>query len=162
MTTYRNTLIESDRNAIKALLESTGVFYDFEIDVAIEIVDVFLEKGEASGYYFYVAEEAGEVKGYVNFGPTPCTKASWDVYWIAVSKMMQGKGLGASLLKMAEGKIDSLGGRNIWIETSSRADYFPTRNFYLKNGYVQISELPEFYGPDDNKVILAKIDGKKR
>lgn len=154
---YRDILKATDREAFKDLLESTGVFYDFEIDVAIEIVDVFLEKGEASGYYFYAAEEEGRVRGYVNFGPTPCTKASWDVYWIAVSKQMQGKGLGASLLKMAEDKIASLGGQNIWIETSSRVDYLPTRSFYLKKGYVQVSELPEFYGPDDNKVILAKF-----
>lgn len=156
MTTYRNTLIESDRNDLKKLLESTKVFYDFETDVAIEIVDVFLSKGEASGYYFYVAEQDGRVTGFVNFGPTPCTRASWDIYWIAVTKELQGQGLGAVLLKMAEDKIAAKGGLNIWIETSSRPDYLPTRKFYLKTGYDQACELTDFYNKDDHKVVFVK------
>ncbi len=154
--TYRNTLIKTDREAVRQLLESTGVFYDFEIDVALEIMDTFSAQGEASGYYFYVAEQDGQVVGYINFGPTPCTKASWDVYWIAVKKQLQGHGLGALLLKMAEDKITSLNGKNIWIETSSRPDYLPTRRFYLKTAYEQVTELPDFYDKGDNKVIFLK------
>lgn len=156
MTTYRNTLIESDRNDIKKLLESTRVFYDFEIDVALEITDTFLKSGEASGYYFYVAEQEGRVAGYINFGPAPCTKASWDIYWIAITKELQGKGLGAVLLKMAEDKIAAMDGLNIWIETSSRSHYLATRNFYLKTGYDQVCELPDYYDKGDHKVIFVK------
>jgi len=156
MRTYRNLLIPSDREAINELLESTKVFYDFEIDVAIEIVDAFLSKGEASGYYFYVAEQDSRVTGFVNFGPTPCTKGSWDIYWIAVTKELQGHGLGADLLKMAEDKIVAKGGSKIWIETSSRPDYLSTRNFYLKAGYEQVGELPDFYDKGDHKIIFSR------
>lgn len=156
MITYRNTLISSDRNAIKTLLESTRVFYDFEIDVALEITDTFLINGEASGYYFYIAEQDGQVVGYINFGPTPCTRASWDIYWMAVKKDLQGHGLGTILMRMAEGKIEDMSGENIWIETSSRPDYLPTRRFYLKTAYVQVSELSDFYDKGDNKVIFVK------
>jgi len=156
MTTYRNTLINSDRKAIKALLESTNVFYDFEIDVALEIIDTFLNQGETSGYYFYVAEQDGQVVGYINFGPTPCTRASWDIYWMAVKKDLQGHGLGSILMRMAEGKIAEMNGENIWIETSSRPDYLPTRRFYLKTTYSQVCELSDFYDKGDNKVIFVK------
>ena len=153
---YRNTLIENDRKAFKELLESTAVFYDFEIDVALEIVDTFLNSGETSGYYFYAAEQDGQVVGYINFGPTPCTRASWDIYWMAVKKDLQGQGLGGILLKMTEDKIAAMKGENIWIETSSRADYLPTRRFYLKTAYSQVSELSDFYDKGDNKVIFVK------
>jgi GNAT superfamily N-acetyltransferase len=158
---YRDILKETDRKDFRELLESTRVFYDFEIDVALEITDTFINQGEASGYYFYVAEQDGQVVGYVNFGPTPCTKASWDVYWIAVTKELQGQGLGAVLLKMAEDRIAAMKGLNIWIETSSRPDYLPTRRFYLRKGYDQVSELPDFYDRGDSKVILVKHLGKK-
>jgi GNAT superfamily N-acetyltransferase len=154
--TYRNTLTENDRKAFKELLESTNVFYDFEIEVALEIVDTFLDQGETSGYYFYVAEKGGKVIGYINFGPTPCTKASWDIYWMAVKKDLQGHGLGTVLMRMAEEKIADMSGENIWIETSSRQDYLLTRQFYFKAAYSQVSELTDFYDKGDNKVIFVK------
>jgi len=153
---YRNHLLKTDNEAFYEILSSTGVFYDFEIDVALEIVNTFLAEGESSGYYFYVAEQDGNVMGYINFGPTPCTQASWDIYWIAVSKELQNHGLGSILLKMAENKIAELGGENIWIETSSRADYKPTRKFYMKMEYERISELPNFYAKGDSKIIFVK------
>ncbi len=153
---YRNQLKKTDIDAFYEILKSTGVFYDFEIDVALEIVNTFLAEGESSGYYFYVAEQDGKVLGYINFGPTPCTRASWDIYWIAVSKELQNQGLGSILLKMAENKIAEMGGENIWVETSSRPDYKPTRKFYIKMEYERISELPNFYAKGDNKVIFVK------
>ncbi|MEL7588332.1 MAG: GNAT family N-acetyltransferase [Prolixibacteraceae bacterium] len=153
---YRNTLKETDRDAFKNLLESTGVFYDFEIDVALEITDTFLSHGEASGYFFYVAEQDEEVIAYINFGPTPCTRASWDIYWMAVTKDLQGHGLGKILIKMAEDRITAMKGENIWIETSSRAEYLPTRQFYVKTAYTPVSELHDFYDRGDNKVIFVK------
>ena len=157
---YRNSLLQPDREAFREILGSTAVFYDFETEVALEIVDLFLKDGERSGYYFFVAEQEGQVVGYVNFGPTPCTKASWDIYWIAVRKDLQSEGLGGILLKMAENKIAACGGENIWIETSSRPDYLPTRRFYLKKNYEQICELPDFYDREDHKVIFVKHPGK--
>ena len=153
---FRNKLQENDRIAIREILYSTRIFYDFEVDVALEIVDLFLKDGEKTGYYFFVAEQAGKIAGYVNFGPTPCTKSSWDIYWIAVRKDIQGEGLGSILLKMAEEQIASLNGKNIWIETSSRSDYLPTRKFYIKACYDRMCALPDFYGVNDHKVIFRK------
>ena len=153
---YRDSLLLSDREAIRNILKSTGVFYDFEIDVAREIVDVFLDEGKKSGYYFYVAELDGKVLGYVNFGPVPCTKSGWDLYWIAVNKDLHGKGIGGELMEMAEKEAAKNGGEKLWIETSSKENYLPTRLFYEKKEYVKAAELNDFYGPDDNKIIYGK------
>ena len=160
--TYRDYLLLSDRDAIGKILKSTGVFYDFEIDVALEIVDVFLDEGKKSGYYFFVAELDGKVLGYVNFGPTPCTKSGWDLYWIAVSKELHGEGIGGELMKMAEKDVAKNGGEKLWIETSSKENYLPTRLFYEKKGYVKAAELEDFYGPDDNKIIYVKLLKKNK
>ena len=162
IVTYRDYLLLSDREAIGEILRSTGVFYDFEIEVALEIVDVFLKEGKKSGYYFYLAEVDGKVSGYVNFGPTPCTKSGWDLYWIAVSKDLHKEGIGGKLLKMAEKESSKNGGEKLWIETSSKSEYLPTRLFYEKKEYVKAAELDDFYGMDDNKIIYGKsLKGKE-
>lgn len=44
----------------------------------------------------------------------------------------------------------------IYVETSGREHYLPTRKFYDRCGYQQIAELPEFYGPQDSKIIYLK------
>jgi ribosomal protein S18 acetylase RimI-like enzyme len=153
---YRRELKPADRLEIRKILESTNVFYDFEVDIAIEIVDDFLERGEESGYYFIVAESEDKVLGYVNYGPVPCTQTSWDVYWIAVSKDTMNRGIGKVLMKMAEDNIHDRNGINVWVETASRADYAPTRAFYHRVGYTVAAELTDFYSPGDNKVIFHK------
>ncbi|NJK85488.1 MAG: GNAT family N-acetyltransferase [Bacteroidales bacterium] len=95
-----------------------------------------LDKGEKeSGYYFIVLEENEKVIGFCNFGPTPCTEASYDLYWIAVHKEHMNRGLGGLLLKKAEETVSGMKGKNIWVETASRELYVPTRRFYEKNGY---------------------------
>jgi hypothetical protein len=46
------SLLNKDREKIKDILSATDMFTDEEIKVAMELVDEFLEKGEASGYEF--------------------------------------------------------------------------------------------------------------
>ncbi len=154
---FRTNLVPSDKEDIREILESTKVFFDFEIEVALEIIDDGLKRGSGSGYSFIVAESGKKAIGYVNFGPSPCTQISWDVYWIAVSKTSMNLGLGKTLLKMAEDEIKAAKGVNIWVETSSRKEYDPTRAFYHKQGYKIASELIDFYSPGDNKVTFHKM-----
>jgi len=154
--TFRNIVQPEDRTVYRKIMESTGLFYDFEMEVALEIMDLFLKDGEKTGYYFIMAELEGKTTGIINYGPTPCTRASWDIYWMAVQKDLQGKGLGSMLLEMAENHIASEQGENIWIETSGRSDYLPTRMFYLKNRYEKMCELPDFYAREDSKCIYGK------
>lgn len=154
---YRYNLVDTDKQTLRELLVSTGFFYDYEIQVAIELVETTLEKGEASsGYQFIIAEDNDKILGFSCFGATPCTKDSYDIYWIAVNKDMINKGIGGQILFHTEEKIYKNGGRHIWVETSSRAIYVPTREFYRKKGYEIKARLPDFYGPGDNKVIFLK------
>ncbi|WP_299524564.1 GNAT family N-acetyltransferase [uncultured Lutibacter sp.] len=156
---FRNQLIESDIKAVKEILNSTGFFYDFEVDVAVELAEENLEKGEEkSGYFFTIAEVEGKAIAFSCYGKTPCTAASFDLYWIAVHQNHKGKGIGKKLLKMLEIHVAKLNGKNIWIETAGRPLYSPTRKFYEKYGCDLVAELPEFYGENDSKVIyLLKV-----
>lgn len=152
----RRFVRDSDRQAVRRLVEATRFFRADEVDVAVELVETRLEKGAASGYEFVFAGEQEQVLGYACYGPIPCTLGSWDLYWIAVDPAAQGQGLGRRLLDEAERQIVAAGGRQIYIETSGRPQYAPTRGFYERCGYTVASVLTDFYAPGDDKVTWRK------
>jgi D-alanine-D-alanine ligase len=148
--------IPDDRENVRRLVESTGVFSPVEIGVAVELVDDRLKQGPKSDYHFAFAELDSRTVGYTCYGPIALTVASFDLYWIAVDKALQGRSIGRLLLGRTEELILAGGGRKVYIETSNRGQYAPTRGFYLRCGYVQEALLKDFYSPGDDKVIYAK------
>lgn len=153
---YREEVIPNDQQSVRDVLDSTGFFYPAEIDVAVELVQERLAKGAASGYYFLFAELEGRVVGYTCFGPIPCTLSSYDLYWIGVHNDCRGKGIGKELLARSEAMIKQMGGTRVYIETASREQYVPTREFYLRCSYRIEVILEDFYAPGDGKVIYVK------
>ena len=153
---FRTNVLSSDRDAVRDIVASTEFFSSEEIDVAVELVDERLKIGEASGYHFLFVETDRRVAGYTCFGPIPCTQSSFDLYWIAVHQDYRGRGLGAELMLRSEELIRAQGGRRVYIETSSRPQYEPTRGFYLRCGYREAAFLPNFYGADDGKLIYER------
>lgn len=149
---------EEDRVTVREIVESTGFFYPAEVDVAVELVDERLRRGEASGYYFAFAELDGRTVGYSCYGPIACTTNSYDIYWIAIHSDAQRHGLGKWLMSVTENLIFAQGGERIYVETSGRDHYLPTRRFYDRCGYQKVAELSEFYGPQDSKVIYLKTN----
>lgn len=153
---YRTVPRSEDAVAIRTIVVSTGVFRHDEVEVAVELIEERLQKGIASGYYFVFAEQAGVVVGYTCFGPIPCTVASYDLYWIAVAKELHGKKVGAGLMGETEKHIATMGGKRVYIETSSRADYHATRHFYTRQQYLLEATIKSFYDDKDDKLIYSK------
>lgn len=151
------TVSENDKPQIKQLLEESGFFYPFEVQVVMGLIDETIQAGEnTSGYYWLKIEENSKILGFANYGPNPCTMHSWDLYWIAVDQLRKNKGLGTILLKKTEEMIKQMGGRILWIETSGRPAYQATVAFYHHKGYSLEASLPEYYGPGDPKLIFCK------
>lgn len=138
------------------ILHSTPEFLPREVVIAEELIDAFLTSPQKSGYFILVAEIDGKVAGYVCYGETPLTEGTWDIYWIAVDRTHQGKGIGASLMKETENKIRESHGRLAIIETSSKSNYNKTRRFHISQGYSEIALVPDFYAIGDGKVIMVK------
>jgi GNAT superfamily N-acetyltransferase len=145
-----------DRPRITKILRATPEFKPSEVAVAKELIDSYLDDPSGSGYHILVAEVNRTVEGYICFGPTPLTEATWDVYWMAVTREKQGQGIGSALMKSAEKEMIRAKGRLSIIETSSTPAYEKTRNFHLSQGYETIARIPDFYAPDDDKLILQK------
>ena len=155
--TWREEPQTSDANIVKDIIASSGFFSKEEIDVAVELVQERLGKGLLSGYCFLFAEKDDHVIGYSCFGPIPCTTESYDIYWIAVQNDLRRSGLGKEILLRVEEKIKRMGGTRVYVETSSRAQYTPTRSFYMRCGYKKEATLNDFYSPGDSKIIYLKV-----
>lgn len=153
---YRDKTIHSDTESIQKIVRSSGFFSTEEVEMARELVLANLSKGESSGYFFLFVEIEERVVGYSCYGPIPCTKESYDLYWIAVLQEYRGWGIGRDLLERTEEKIGKMGGKRIYVDTSSRDQYEPTRAFYRINGYQQEAFLRDFYAPGDDKIIYVK------
>lgn len=155
----RDTVGRGDVAAVRALVEATGFFRPDEADVAVELVEDYLAKGaKASGYRFLFADAPGEALplGYACFGPIPCTLASWDLYWIAVRPQLKGRGIGRMLMRRLEAAARAEGARAMYIETSARPQYDPTRAFYLACGYRIEHVFQDFYAPGDGRAVYVK------
>ena len=152
----REKVLPGDPKAVREILISNKYFFDFEIAVAEELIEERLARGPASGYHFFFAEIENRVVGYTCYGPIPCTQKSFDLYWIAVSEELRRQGFGRVLLSETEKAIRKLGGERVYIETSSRPDYEPTRKFYEQSGYHLAARLDDFYARGDAKLTWEK------
>ena len=152
---WREGLRDSDLPWLQDILESDGVFSSEEIQMALDVAQEALGGGE-SGYNFILAEVGGRPIGFACFGPVPCTKGTFDLYWIAVHGRFQKMGLGRGLLDRVENKALSMGAERLVVDTSSRPDYRGAHRLYLKAGYKLRGEIEDFYSRGDHKLIFSK------
>jgi D-alanine-D-alanine ligase-like ATP-grasp enzyme/GNAT superfamily N-acetyltransferase len=154
--TWRYEVTPADVAAIREVTASTGYFHDDEIDVAAELVEERLAKGAASGYEFVLAECDGRLIGYTTFGPVPCTKTSFDWYWLAVRPELQGFGFGKQLLRQVEQRAKAMGGTRLYCETSGRPQYATTRAFYEHMAFTLCEVLDDYYDVGDGRATYTK------
>jgi GNAT superfamily N-acetyltransferase len=164
-------LAVTDVARVVELTRTTGVFRDEEIAIAEEVVTeaVKADRSDVVGgndrpdhldrpdrpYYALGAEVDGRVVGWICWGATPCTVATWDLYWMAVDPEMHGQGVGTALLEEMENRLSDKA-RLIVIDTSGRPDYAPTRAFYRARGYQTAAVVRDFYALGDDQVIFSK------
>lgn len=149
-------MVPEDKAAVMRILEATPEFTPGEVIVAEELIDFYLSDPVSSDYLILVAEVNSEVAGYICWGLTPLTEGTWDIYWMATAREKQGQGIGTALLASAEAKIKESQGRLAFIETSSKPGYEKTERFYRSHGYELMCQIPDFYAPGDDKLILQK------
>lgn len=159
MTRWRSEVRKNDAAAVRRLVADTAFFHEEEVDIAVELVEETLQRGEASGYAFVFADaprEDGGLLAYTCYGPIPATESSYDLYWIAVAPTSQGQGLGAAILRESERRAREAGATRMYVDTSGREQYRPTRAFYERMGYEVAAVLRDFFAPGDDKVIYVR------
>jgi GNAT superfamily N-acetyltransferase len=155
-------LTRADRGRIEEITRAVGLFREDEIPVALEVFDEAVRTGSRNGSYRARGVDLGDrLVGWICWGPTPCTIATYDLYWMAVDPELHGNGLGTALL---EGMEQALAGvaRLIVVETAGRPDYAATRGFYEARGYRATATIPDFYAPGDDQVVFVKSLNSER
>lgn len=148
--------VPEDTPVLVTLTQATGVFKDLEIKALQEVLDDYHAFNRAAGDQSVTLEKEGQIMGFAYFAPDAMTDRAWDLYWIAVRKDTQARGLGKRLLDHVEEAVRLAGGRVLFIDTSGLPHYTPTRRFYLKNGYTEAACLKDFYADGDDKIIYRK------
>jgi ribosomal protein S18 acetylase RimI-like enzyme len=148
--------IPGDTEALVRLAQGTNVFKPHEIQALGEVLNDYHSTNHAHGHQAVTFEKDGQILGFAYFAPAAMTDRTWYLYWIAVTKATQAKGIGTQLLHYTEKAIQKAGGRLYLIETSSLPQYEATRKFYLKHGYEQHAILADYYADGDSMVIFRK------
>jgi len=154
--TFRTVPKESDIQSIRDIIVSTGFFYDYEIEIAVELVKERLKEGESTGYYFVFAEIDGVAVAYSCYGPITMSKTSFDLYWIATHNDYRGKGIGRKLLEETYIQAREMGCIILIAETSGLPHYISTRAFYDNNKFELEARLKDFYAVGDDKLFYTK------
>lgn len=152
----RTEVCDDDCSAVARIVSATEMFSLEETQIAVELVSERMAKGDASGYHFFILEDAQGWAGYVCYGLIPCTTTSYDLYWIVVDPARHRQGLGRLLIQQAERAAQALGGVAMYIDTSGQEKYTPTRQFYERCGYELAATLPDFYARGDAKCIYRR------
>ena len=146
-----------DTAVLVELARETGVFKPHEIIALKEVLDDYHGENQGEGHFCVTYEDGGERLGFAYYAPASMTVCSWYLYWIAVKKDTQAKGVGGQLLDFVEEDIRlRQKGAVLFIETSSLPHYELTRRFYLKKGYAQDAVLHDYYAPGDDMVVFRK------
>ncbi len=149
--------VKEDREPLRAIIEATKVFKPEEVDVALELMDAQITDPKQRDYVLrtYV-DDGGTARGYYCIGQTPMTASTWDLYWIAVDPGMHGKGIGRELIVHCEEYIREQGGNLVFVETSSKPSYEPTRRFYIRMKYDEAARFRDYYAEGDDLIVYTK------
>src|SRR5262245_1212929 len=115
--------LPAETPALLALTETTGVFKPLEIVALREVLDDYHPVNQADGHRAFTFLDQGRPIGFAYYAATPMTDRTWHLYWIAVTKNIQAKGVGSRLLQHVENDIRQAGGRLLLIETSAMPHY---------------------------------------
>ena len=147
------SLRSSDRAAVESVLHAAGVFRDDEIRTALAVFDA---ADQDFDYHRLGGFLGDKLLGYVCYGPTPMTEATWHLYWIAVTAEAQRSGVGRALLEAVFAACQSAGARLLTLEASGAPPSSTARAFYTALGFCEEARIRHFYRPDDDVVHFVR------
>ncbi|MBI5286614.1 MAG: GNAT family N-acetyltransferase [Deltaproteobacteria bacterium] len=148
---------ERDRDTIVSIITRIDNLIDEERRCAVELMDIYLKDRKQEDYHLLcVVDEGDRPLGYLCYGKASLTDAVYDLYWIAVDPLCQGKGIGRVLMGHLEEVLKDAKARLVIVETSSQPSYDRTRLFYERMGFHEVARLRDFYKVEDDKVIYIK------
>lgn len=156
--TIRRGVRKEDVAAVLRIVKTSGFFDELpeEVQSAEDDIREALELGEKkSGSTYLFAEEDGKTVGFVSFGQLPCARCHM-IHWIAVQKELRGHGIGGILMREALAVLKREGAHKVFLQTSGREQYKPTRGFYSALGFALEATLKDYYLPGEDCLFFSK------
>ncbi len=148
---------EHDRETILGIARETEVFTVQDVECVDELLDTYLHERDSHEYTFIAAtDEQNRAIGFVCYGPTPLTDRTFDVYWLAVSRVARRQGTARALFLQMEENLRDAGARLLVLETSGTPEYAPARRLYDSLGYTGYLAAPDFYRQGDDLMVYSK------
>ena len=145
------TTLDEDTAGLQAVLDATGLFPS---EMLPDMVAPALA-GETQAFWLTCYHD-GEAVGFCYTVPEDLTDGTWNMLALAVRPDLQGKRLGAALVKAAEDHLRTRQQRLLIVETSGTDTFARTRAFYARNGYQEEARIRDFWTQGDDKVIFRK------
>ncbi len=131
--------------------------YQMEGDFRLSDYRRILKERFGEGHeIFFGCKEGGVLKGYATLKPFFPGYRHCELYWLAVRKRFQGRGIGTKLLRFIEDYARKGGFRKIFLYTNKAMKR--ARKFYESRGYRFVNEFPGYYNYKRNNtaVLYAK------
>lgn len=152
MTDIRKVEV-TDIQGMKAVLDSSELF---PAEYLEDMMQDYLTNPETEEIWFAAIDDTNTVVALGYCVPEKLTNATYNLLAIAVSKELQGKGIGQQMMAFIEDYLQHNKKRLLIVETSSDNQYALTRKFYLKLGYTHIATITDFWNEGEDKIVFWK------
>jgi D-alanine-D-alanine ligase len=146
----------ADRDLVDKIANQCGVCRSHEAAPEGEANGNHLANGWWTDYDGVVVEKADQVVGFASFEKLPQTGSTYHLRGLAVTPSAQGHGLGWHMLRAVEAQVLAAGGHILMAETSSKPCHAPARQFFLRQGFRLVGDVPEFYREGESRLTYAK------
>ncbi|WP_170413665.1 GNAT family N-acetyltransferase [Ruegeria arenilitoris] len=140
-----------DIPGLKAVLDNTGLFPS---EMFPDMLAPTLS-GETEALWL-TCHSDDEAVGLCYIVPEDLADGTWNMLALAVRPDLQGKRLGAALVKAAEQYLKDKGQRILIVDTSGTDNFALARKFYAQNGYEEEARIRDFWAEGDDKIIFRK------
>jgi len=147
----------ADSPALLAICGSMGLFPPEELSVIQKLFDDYHASTAASGHMAFACDVGGTPVGVAYVTPKEMTDRTWELLMIMVDATRQGEGVGSRMVSAVEDAVRATNGRMLIVETSSTPEFERTRQFYLKNGYAEVANVPDYYADGVGKTSFTKL-----
>jgi hypothetical protein len=153
-----------DRGSIYELMQIDDRFKPAEVNEILHRIDLYLFDADQQLFKVILAEDKlKELLGYAVYGPDPKADATYKIYNLSHSPLVENGEVILQLLLFIEKELLKNKGRIIVSELSSSFKYRNYVEIFLKQNYNLSSVVSSFYAEGEDKLILSKyihISGK--
>lgn len=127
----------------------------FPSEMLPDMVRSFLSGDEGRDLWL-TCEVDGKAVGFCYAVPEELTDGAWNMLALAVLPLLQGKSHGAALVAEMEATLKAREQRILIADTSGKATFARTREFYRKTGFTEEARIRDFWAAGDDKIVFWK------